>query len=180
MNKKITYNATDIELVTGDITEQTIDAIVNAANSALAGGGGVDGAIHAAGGPEIMAQTDRDYPHGCPTGMAVISNAGRLSARFVIHTVAPRYSPDKPNCPRQLYCAYFNSLALAAENGCKSIAFPSLGTGVYAYPLEKAASIALKAVRDFLDSHASKMNLIRFVLFDSNTYIAFEEALTNF
>ncbi|MBR5710792.1 MAG: macro domain-containing protein [Thermoguttaceae bacterium] len=173
--KQIQINNTIVEAVKGDIVKQEIDAIVNAANSHLMGGGGVDGAIHAAGGSSIMADTDRRYPAGCLTGSAVASTAGRLKAKCVIHAVAPRYSSN-PVCPELLYKAYYNSLLVAVRNDCTSVAFPSLGTGAYRYPLDEAAPIALKAVRDFLQKHDS-ITLIRFVLFDDKTLTAFEKEL---
>ena len=174
---RIQINTTSVEVIKDNIVNQKTDAIVNAANSRLAGGGGVDGAIHAAGGPEIMEDTDRRYPAGCQTGSAVASTAGRLNAKCVIHAVAPWYSSD-PKCPELLYNAYYNSLLVAIENNCTSISFPSLGTGAYRYPLEEAAPIALKAVRDFLQKYDGKLTLIRFVLFDDKTYSAFEKELT--
>ena len=173
---RIQINTTSVEVIKDNIVNQKTDAIVNAANSRLAGGGGVDGAIHAAGGPEIMEDTDRRYPAGCQTGSAVASTAGRLNAKCVIHAVAPWYSSD-PKCPELLYNAYYNSLLVAIENNCTSLSFPSLGTGAYRYPLGEAAPIALKAVRDFLQKHDS-ITLIRFVLFDDKTYSAFEKELT--
>lgn len=177
MTMKITRQNATIELTLGDITDQTVDVIVNAANASLAGGGGVDGAIHRRGGPSIMAETQQNLPNGCPTGEAVITYAGNLNAKYVIHAVAPRYRPDDPRVPELLASAYRNSLVWAAELNSESIAFPSLGTGTYRYPLNEAATIALTTVRDFLDTAPDQpLRLIRFVLFDATTLAAFEDA----
>jgi len=140
--------ATRLELVQGDITQQDVDAIVNAANSALAGGGGVDGAIHRAGGPQIMAECQRIV--GCPTGQAVLTSGGNLKARYVIHAVGPIYNNGKSGEAELLAVVYFNSLRVAVENGLRSIAFPSISTGAYRYPIRDAAHIALKSVMDGL------------------------------
>lgn len=175
---KISYRNAEIELISGDITDQAVDVIVNAANASLAGGGGVDGAIHRRGGPSIMAETRRNLPEGCPTGEAVVSCAGNLNAKYVIHAVAPRYRANDPRVPEQLAGAYRNSLLRAMEHGCTSLAFPSLGTGAYRYPLAEAATIALATVRDFLSIHPDQpLRLIRFVLFDAATLAAFETAV---
>lgn len=163
-----------IELIVGDITTVRADAIVNAANSALAGGGGVDGAIHAAGGPAIMEETRRRYD-GCPTGEAVITGAGRLQARYVIHTVAPRYR-GSPRDPILLRSAYENSLRLAAEYELKTIAFPSLGTGAYGYPIREAAPIALGAVRAHVEK-GTTLERVTFVLFSQADHDAYAAAL---
>lgn len=166
-----------IELVQGDITEQQVDAIVNAANSRLAGGGGVDGAIHRKGGPDIMAETRVKYPEGCPTGSAVISGAGRLPARFVIHAVGPVYRDGQHDEPALLASAYRRSLELACEHQCQSVAFPALSTGAYGYPLAEASRIALQTVVDFLRTNQAP-RLVRFVLFGETAFQAFEEALS--
>jgi O-acetyl-ADP-ribose deacetylase (regulator of RNase III) len=165
-----------LELVEGDITDQQVDAIVNAANSRLAGGGGVDGAIHRRGGPSIMAETDRQHPEGCPTGSAVISGAGDLPARYVIHTVGPVWYGGSSGESDLLAGAHRCSLELAVEHGCRSVAFPAISTGVYGYPLDQASRVALETVIDFLRTHA-KPDLVRFVLFGRPAYEAFEEAL---
>ncbi len=167
-----------VELVTGDITRQKSDAIVNAANSRLAGGGGVDGAIHRAGGPSIMAETRQKYPQGCPTGDAVITGAGDLTAQYVIHTVGPVWSGGQRSEEEKLSSAYQKSLELAVENGCGSVAFPSLSTGAYRYPVELAAGTALNTVLSFLEkNHQPKV--VRFVLFDDPTHAAYGAALRN-
>jgi O-acetyl-ADP-ribose deacetylase (regulator of RNase III) len=165
-----------VELVTGDITRQESDAIVNAANSRLAGGGGVDGAIHRAGGPSIMAETCQKYPQGCPTGDAVITGAGDLVAQHVIHTVGPVWSGGLRSEEEKLASAYRRSLELAIENGCGSVAFPSLSTGAYRYPVDLAAGTALNTVLSFLEkNHQPKV--VRFVLFDDPTHAAYVAAL---
>src|SRR5690348_9406513 len=140
-----------IELVQGDITTQDVDAVVNAANSSLLGGGGVDGAIHAAGGPQILAACRElrasALPDGLPTGRAVATTAGRLPARWVIHTVGPVYGRD-PDAAALLASAYGSSLDVADDLGAASVAFPSISTGAYGYPLHEAAPIAVRAVQD--------------------------------
>jgi O-acetyl-ADP-ribose deacetylase (regulator of RNase III) len=162
-----------IRLIVGDITTVAADAIVNAANTSLAGGGGVDGAIHRAGGPSI-----RQACHtigGCPTGSAVITAAGRLSARHVIHAVAPRYR-GRPEDAELLRDAYRSALALADGHGLRKIAFPSLGTGAYGYPIDEAASIALRTVSEHLAS-GSGLELVTFVLFSERDGAAYAAAL---
>ncbi len=165
-----------LELVTGDITRQTADAIVNAANSQLAGGGGVDGAIHRAGGPAIMAETHQRYPQGCPTGAAVITDAGQLPARYVIHAVGPIWHGGQHRAAEQLASAYEKSLAVAVAHQCHSVAFPSLSTGAYGYPVALAAQTALSTVIAFLREH-QQPSCVHFVLFDSGTYTAYAAAL---
>jgi O-acetyl-ADP-ribose deacetylase (regulator of RNase III) len=165
-----------LELVTGDITRQTTEAIVNAANSRLAGGGGVDGAIHRAGGPTIMAETRQHYPHGCPTGAAVITGAGQLPARYVIHAVGPIWHGGQHREAEQLASAYEKSLTVAVAYQCHSVAFPSLSTGAYGYPVALAAQTALSTVLAFLREH-QEPSCVRFVLFDDETYTAYAAAL---
>ncbi|HEX8550487.1 MAG TPA: O-acetyl-ADP-ribose deacetylase [Abditibacteriaceae bacterium] len=167
-------NAT-LELVQGDITTQDVDAIVNAANCGLAGGGGVDGAIHRAGGAAVMEECRA--LRGCPTGEARITGGGNLRARYVIHAVGPIYNNGVSGEAEKLTKAYRNSLKLAAENGVKSIAFPSLSTGAYRYPVTLAAKVALQEVARFLQAENSSIELVRFVLFDSKTYDAYNTAL---
>jgi O-acetyl-ADP-ribose deacetylase (regulator of RNase III) len=163
-----------LELHQGDITRLAVDAIVNAANSRLAGGGGVDGAIHRAGGPEIMAECRAIG--SCPTGTAVITTAGRLSARWVIHAVGPVYRDGRHGEPELLAGAYRASLQLASGQGAKSIAFPSISTGVYGYPIEQAAPIALAAVGRHLQEPSSLERVV-FVLFSAGDYAVYEGAL---
>jgi len=170
------FNGAVVELHQGDITDEKVDAIVNAANSRLAGGGGVDGAIHRCGGSEIMDDTLRRYPEGCPTGSAVISTAGRLEARFVIHAVGPVWAGGNRGEADLLAGAYLHSLKLAVENDCRSIALPAISTGVYGYPIDLASRTALTTVRDFLLAHGQPA-LARFVLFGPGAYGAFAAAL---
>jgi O-acetyl-ADP-ribose deacetylase len=165
-----------IELHQGDITLEKTDAIVNAANSSLMGGGGVDGAIHRRGGPGIMDETDRKYPEGCPTGSAVISTAGNLNAKYVIHAVGPVWRGGERGEAELLAGAYRRSLELAVEHKCRSIAFPAISTGVYGYPMDLAAWIALATAIDFLRKH-DRPELVRFVLFGAGAYGAFSAAL---
>jgi len=169
-------NGRTIQLHQGDVTLEEVEAIVNAANSELAGGGGVDGAIHRRGGPTIMAETRKRYPEGCPTGSAVITDAGRLKAKYVIHAVGPIWSGGGRGEADLLAAAYRRCLELAAENDCQSIAFPSLSTGAYRYPVDQAARVATKTVVDFLQEH-DQPRLVRFVLFDAGTYAAYAAAL---
>ena len=152
----------------GDITKEDVDAIVNAANSSLMGGGGVDGAIHRAGGPEILRACKEiratQYPEGLPTGEAVITTAGKMAARHVIHTVGPVYGRGGKEKTEQLAACYRNSLTLAAKKGLRTIAFPAISTGVYGYPLEEAARVSSQAVAKFLDSDSSIVE-VRLVFF---------------
>jgi O-acetyl-ADP-ribose deacetylase (regulator of RNase III) len=171
---KTTIGQSTLEVVQGDITFQDTGAVGNAANSALAGGGGVDGAIHRAGGPTIMSELKSKYK-GCPTGSAVITGGGNLKAKYVIHAVGPRYS-GSPKDAELLSSAYQKSLELCSQNKISSIAFPSISTGIYGYPVEEASRIALKTVNDYLKKHP-EIQLVRFVLFDSKTYSVYEKAL---
>jgi O-acetyl-ADP-ribose deacetylase (regulator of RNase III) len=173
--KRLIANQT-LELHQGDVTLQEVDAIVNAANSRLAGGGGVDGAIHRRGGPAIMVETDARYPEGCPTGSAVISTGGKLKARFVIHAVGPVWGGGRRGEAELLAGAYRRSLELAVENDCRSIALPALSTGAYRYPMDQAAQVALQTAIDFLRQH-ERPEVVRFVLFDAGAYGAFAAAL---
>jgi len=161
-----------ISFVQGDITEQDVDAIVNAANHTLLGGGGVDGAIHRRGGPEILAECEKlrhdKYPDGLPTGQAAATTAGQLKARWVIHTVGPTYAKSKDKSQLLADC-FRNSLAVADELGARTIAFPAISTGVYRWPVEDAARIAVETVR----ASGSQAEEVRFVLFDRRAYDAF-------
>ncbi len=163
-----------LSLVEGDITKEETDAIVNAANSRLAGGGGVDGAIHRSGGPAIMDECRKIG--GCPTGKAVITTGGNLKARYVIHTVGPVYRDGTKGEAGLLRSAYLESLKLASAKGLKSIAFPSISTGAYGFPLEAAADIALGTAMEYLEGHQD-IELVRFILFGQKTYDIFAAEL---
>ena len=172
MEVKIANGA--LALVEGDITCEETYAIVNAANTRLMGGAGVDGAIHRAGGPSIMEECRKIG--GCPKGQAVITTGGNLKAKYVIHTVGPIYQNGTKGEADLLKSAYLSSLKLASAKGLKSIAFPAISTGAYAYPLKEAAQIALKTAMDYLREH-SDIEVIRFVLFGRKTYDTFGEEL---
>lgn len=167
-----------IEVIKGDITKLTVDAIVNAANSSLMGGGGVDGAIHRAGGPAILEECRKIVAKqgGCKTGDAVITTAGNLPAKFVIHTVGPVWNGGKKNESTLLANCYKNSLQLAVENKIQSIAFPNISTGIYGYPKRQAAEIATKTVNDFLKQN-DFINKVYFVCFDEENYNYYKELL---
>ncbi|MDE1889850.1 MAG: O-acetyl-ADP-ribose deacetylase [Planctomycetota bacterium] len=171
---KITLNKSTLELTEGNITQQETDAIVNAANTSLLGGGGVDGAIHGAGGPKILEECRK--LGGCPTGAARITTGGNLKTRYVIHTVGPVYHDGKHREAELLASAYKNSLNLTSRYKLKSVAFPSISTGAYGYPMHDAAAIALKTVIDYLKTHTD-IELVRFVLFDQKAYQTYEKAL---
>ena len=156
-----------IEIFKGDITKLKVDAIVNAANSSLLGGGGVDGAIHRAAGPKLLEECRK--LNGCKTGEAKITKGYNLPANFVIHTVGPVWNGGNYNEDELLTNCYLNSLKLAVENKIKSIAFPAISTGVYGFPLERAAQIAIKTVKKFIQSDKSIQKII-FVCFDDRTY----------
>ncbi len=167
-----------IKLLFGDITKIAVDAIVNAANSSLLGGGGVDGAIHRAGGKAIMDECIKisERKGGCPAGEAVITTAGKLPARYVIHTVGPVWHGGMKNEDKLLANAYINSLKLAVKNGVKTIAFPNISTGVYAFPKERAAKIAISTVRQFLKTDKSLSEVV-FVCFDRENFVIYERLL---
>ena len=167
-----------IRLVRGDITTQDVDAVVNAANSSLLGGGGVDGAIHRKGGPEILQECRRlredRYPDGLPTGQAVVTTAGRLPARWVIHTVGPVYAKSVDRSGLLASC-HTESLRVADDLGAATVAFPAISCGIYGYPLDLAAPVAVGAVR----SAATAVAEVRFVLYDDETMSAFADALAD-
>jgi O-acetyl-ADP-ribose deacetylase (regulator of RNase III) len=171
-----------IELTTGDITAQELDAVVNAANSSLLGGGGVDGAIHRRGGPEILAACrelrSSEYPDGLPTGKAVATTAGELPATWVIHTVGPVYAASEDRSELLADC-HRNSLAVTAELGAETVAFPAISTGVYRWPVDSAARIALATVSECLDHAPGSVRLVRFVLFDRRISDTFAEQARN-
>ncbi|MEM3730490.1 MAG: O-acetyl-ADP-ribose deacetylase [Candidatus Bathyarchaeia archaeon] len=170
---------TKVLLVQGDITEMETEAIVNAANPSLMGGGGVDGAIHKKGGPKILEECKRirekEWPEGLPTGKAVITSGGNLKAKYVIHTVGPIWRGGNSGEPELLADAYRNSLSLAVSKGIKTIAFPSISTGAYGYPIEKACRIALSTVKEFLEK-VDKLEKVVFVLFSKRDFEIYREA----
>ena len=168
---------TRLEIVQDDITRRRVDAVVNAANAALCGGGGVDGAIHRAGGPSIMAECRR-IKGGCPTGEAVITTAGNLPASRVIHTVGPVYKGGACGEAELLASAYRNSLKVAAANGMRTIAFPSISTGAYRFPLKSAAKICWETILEYVDQHPKAFDEIWMVAFSDKDKRAYEEALT--
>lgn len=171
---EVKVNKGILSIMQGDITRQQTEAIVNAANKSLRGGGGVDGAIHKAGGPDILKECIKTG--GCETGKAVITTGGNLKAKYVIHTVGPVYRDGLHDEARLLGNAYQNSLKLASLKDIKSIAFPSISTGAYGYPLEDAAGIALDTVITYLKEYTD-IGLIRFVLFGQKAYDAYEKTL---
>ena len=175
------FAQTTLELIQGDITKAKVDAIVNAANEKLIGGGGVDGAIRRAGGDAVVKACDaiRASQGGCPTGKAVITTGGKLSAKYIIHTVGPIWNGGNAGEPSLLASCYRESLKLAVENDVESIAFPSISTGVYGYPTDKAASVALKTIHDLAESDVDVPRLIQFVLFDDATYNCYTDALSD-
>jgi O-acetyl-ADP-ribose deacetylase (regulator of RNase III) len=174
---EVSWHGTRVRLVSGDITRVAADAIVNAANSALAGGGGVDGAIHAAAGPSVMAELRSRYS-GCPTGDAVVTAAGDLPARVIVHAVGPIWRGGDQGEAELLASAYRTSLDRAVEAGAESVAFPAISCGVYGYPLDAAADVALGAVRDWLAGHPDRgLSEITFVLRGETVLTAFEQAL---
>lgn len=165
-----------IQTVQGDITVQKdVEAIVNAANTSLLGGGGVDGAIHRAAGPELLKEC-RGL-NGCNTGEAKITKGYNLPCKYVIHTVGPIYKGGNHKEAELLRNAYWNSLQLAVEHGIRTIAFPSISTGVYSYPLEEAAEIAVDTVKKFYKEHVEDLDYVRFVLFDPKTRKAYDDAI---
>ncbi|HUJ24166.1 MAG TPA: O-acetyl-ADP-ribose deacetylase [Bryobacteraceae bacterium] len=168
-----------LKLVVGDITRVPADAMVNAANAALAGGGGVDGAIHRAGGPSIMQELNRIRAEagGCPTGSAVVTAAGRLPARFVFHAVGPVYRDGKHGEAELLASCYRTCLQLAEEREAKTISFPSISTGAYRYPIQEAAGIALGSVREHLEREGKKLEQVTFVLFSEADYRVYASCL---
>jgi len=165
-----TFLSGRVQVLRGDITEQEVDVIVNAANSTLMGGGGVDGAIHFKGGPQILEECReirrRRFPHGLPTGEAVLTTAGNLTARYVIHTVGPiTRIGQEPDAPKLAAC-YRNSLALAAENGLRTIAFPAISTGAFGYPPEMAALVVSETIESFLDG-GTQLDKVRLVFYET-------------
>ena len=175
---EVTINGSKVSLLQGDITRQATDAIVNAANSSLMGGGGVDGAIHRAGGPAILEECRQIVSRQgrLPAGQAVITTGGNLAARHVIHTVGPVWHGGDGNEAELLASAYRESLKVAVEQGLTSVSFPSISTGAYGYPVDEAAEVALGTVIDFLQDVTS-IGEVSFVLFDARTYASYQRAL---
>ncbi|WP_026894552.1 O-acetyl-ADP-ribose deacetylase [Clostridiisalibacter paucivorans] len=176
---EIMFCGTKVIVLKGDITKEDTEAIVNAANSSLLGGGGVDGAIHRSGGPKILEQCKeiRKTKGTCSTGEAVITTGGNLNAKYVIHTVGPIWQGGNKNEPQLLQNAYRNSLNLAYSEGIKSISFPSISTGVYGYPIEKASIIALETTKDIISK--KDFDEIRFILFSEKDYKTYIDTLKN-
>ena len=171
---QLKINQTILEIVEGDITQQDTEAIVNAANEQLRVGGGVDGAINRAGGPQIQEEARKiGY---CPTGQAVLTTGGNLKAKYVIHTVGPRYKNGRAGEPELLASCYRESLKLASARGIKSLSFPSISTGIYGYPIADAAKTALGTVKTYLKEHP-EMELVRFVLFGQQAFEPYAAAL---
>lgn len=166
----------EVKLLIGDITQENADAIVNAANSQLAAGAGVDGAIRAKAGPSVSQQLAQEYPDGCPTGSAVITAAGQLPARNVIHAVGPIWRDGESEEERLLRSAYQNVLQIASDRGLRSVAFPAISAGIYGYPMPEAAIVALQAVRDFQSDGGLPVE-VRFVLFEQEIYDHFERSM---
>jgi len=167
-------NQSTLELVEGDITREDVDAIVNAANSSLLGGGGVDGAIHRAAGPQLLEECRT--LGGCATGSAKITRGYKLKARHVIHAVGPVYHDGKHDEPALLASAYRACLELASQNRCASVAFPAISTGVYGYPIEDAARVAFRTIIDYLNAHP-EIKLVRYVLYGASAFAAHQRVL---
>src|SRR5437764_203726 len=174
---RLNVGAGRIELRRADITTLRVDAMVNAANQSLAGGGGVDGAIHRAAGPELMRELRERYDR-CDTGSAVVTGAGRLDAKHVIHAVGPRWRDGRHGEPELLRSAYHTAFALAAEHGCASVAAPSISTGIYGFPITDAAPIALEEARGALSGDATPLREITFALFSESDLDVFADALS--
>ncbi len=177
---EVVINSVKLILKQGDITREKTDAIINAANSSLMGGGGVDGAIHRAGGPAILEECKRiiDLIGHLDTGKAVITTGGKLPARHVIHTVGPVWHGGNSGEPGLLTSSYHESLKVAVENNLQTVAFPSISTGVYGYPVDRAAKVALAAIIDFIKTNTGSLKEITFVLFNTEVLMVYQETLT--
>ncbi|MFN2581350.1 MAG: O-acetyl-ADP-ribose deacetylase [Candidatus Dormibacteria bacterium] len=173
---RVSIGSGDLALARADITTLAVDAVINAANASLAGGGGVDGAIHRAGGPDIMRELRERYDR-CPTGEAVVTGAGRMAARYVIHAVGPRWRDGEHGEPGLLAAAYRNALRLAHEHGLATVAAPSISTGIYGFPIERAAPIALAEARDALQRDGTSLRSVTFALFSDADLAVFKRAL---
>jgi len=173
---KLRIARTELRLVVGDITTQQVDAVVNAANSRLAGGAGVDGAIHRAAGPAVMQQLRANYPEGCPVGQAAVTEAGNLSARYIFHAVGPIWRGGRQREAEALASAYRVCLQLAEELNCSTVAFPAISTGAYGYPLDLATEVALAEIREYL-SAGRNLEEVRCVLFSEGHYGAYGRVL---
>ena len=171
-----------LHLLRGDITQIQVDAIVNAANSALAGGGGVDGAIHRAGGPDIMRELDsiREREGGCPTGSAVVTGAGQLPAKYIFHAVGPRYRGGQDNERDLLASCYETCLRLAAERSLETMSFPSISTGIYGYPLDEAAEVAVDIVAGWLQNNAGSVRTVKLVQFSEHDHETYRRYASRF
>jgi len=176
---EVIINQAKLRLIQGDITKQDTEAIVNAANSSLMGGGGVDGAIHRAGGPAILEECKQIVARQgrLPTGKAVMTTGGNLKASYVIHTVGPVWHGGNKGEPELLASAYHESLKLAADNNLASVSFPSISTGAYGYPVDRASRVAIRAVDAFLRQRATSLREVVLVVFDSQTFTAYSLAL---
>ncbi|WP_461257885.1 O-acetyl-ADP-ribose deacetylase [Treponema sp. R80B11-R83G3] len=174
-------NMEKIQVILGDITRQAVDAIVNAANESLLGGGGVDGAIHSAAGRELELACRKIHEEkgGCKTGDAVITTGGNLPAKFVIHTVGPVWHGGKQHEAELLSSAYLSSLRLAAENGIKTVAFPNISTGIFGFPKEQAAKIAVSVVADFLNNNKTSVESVIFVCFERENFEIYKKIVLN-
>ncbi|MCC9166172.1 O-acetyl-ADP-ribose deacetylase [Pontibacter harenae] len=170
---------TKLEAIKGDITKLDVDAVVNAANNSLLGGGGVDGAIHRAGGPAILEECKqiRARQGGCPTGEAVLTTGGNLPASYVIHTVGPVWNGGRKDEATLLQNCYYNSVRIASEKNLQSIAFPNISTGVYGYPKQQAAEVAVQAVKEYLQKNETSLKYVLFVCFDDDNYTLYQKLL---
>ncbi len=180
-SRELQAGAGRITVERADVTTLDVDAVVNAANAHLAGGGGVDGAIHrAAGSPELQEELRRRHPEGCPTGSAVITSGHRMRARHIVHAVGPRWNERRAGeCDAQLRSAYRTAFGLAAAEGCATVASPSISTGIYGFPIERAAPIAVEAAREALEQEGTPLREVRFALFSDSDLDTFSTVLAD-